>query len=143
MSDDLLKATELGATNSQGKLPGDKGVVQGLLKRAAQDGPPPWPVEEGIFFVTFQLCKFLPHPSISEETAIRNLTFWKDGFQFDDGELRRYDDPTQAQILHEINAGRAPPTVLNVRTGQRVELRVAKRTGEDYISSENSKNAKG
>lgn len=79
------------------------------------------------------------------------MTFWKDGFQFDDGGLRRYDDPTQTQILDEINAGwavvsfevwrpqltilsrRAPPLILNVRPGQRVELRVTKRTEEDYI----------
>ena len=40
-----------------------------------------------------------------EETAIRHLTFWRDGFSVEDGELRRYDDPAQAQILSEINAG--------------------------------------
>ena len=41
----------------------------------------------------------------AEETAIRHLTFWRDGFSVEDGELRRYDDPAQAQILSEINAG--------------------------------------
>jgi len=40
-----------------------------------------------------------------EETAIRHLTFWRDGFQVEDGELMRYDDPAQAQVLAEINAG--------------------------------------
>jgi hypothetical protein len=40
-----------------------------------------------------------------EETAIRYLTFWRDGFSVEDGELRRYDDPAQAQILSEINVG--------------------------------------
>ena len=40
-----------------------------------------------------------------EETAIRYLTFWRDGFSVEDGELRRYDDPDQAQILSEINSG--------------------------------------
>ena len=43
--------------------------------------------------------------SITGETAIRHLTFWRDGFQVEDGELMRYDDPAQAQILAEINAG--------------------------------------
>jgi hypothetical protein len=44
---------------------------------------------------------------LAEETAIRHLTFWRDGFSVEDGELRRYrdDDPAQAQILSEINAG--------------------------------------
>jgi UBX domain-containing protein 1 len=40
-----------------------------------------------------------------EETAIRHLIFWRDGFQVEDGELRRYDDTEQARILAEINAG--------------------------------------
>jgi UBX domain-containing protein 1 len=42
---------------------------------------------------------------LAEETAIRHLTFWRDGFSVEDGELRRYDDPAQAQILSEINSG--------------------------------------
>lgn len=94
------------------------------------------------------------------ETAIRHLTFWRDGFQVEDGELRRYDDPAQSQILAEINSGyvvhcqltellliflfclvgrHAPPSILNVRPGQHVELRVAKRTNEDYVPPKGSK----
>ncbi|KAH9054704.1 hypothetical protein EDB87DRAFT_1645918 [Lactarius vividus] len=74
-------------------------------------------------------------PSPTEETAIRHLTFWRDGFSVEDGELRRYDDPAQAQILSEINAGRAPPSILDVLPGQPVELRVARRTEEDYVAA--------
>lgn len=40
-----------------------------------------------------------------EETAIRRLTFWRDGFQVEDGELMRYDDPQHEKILAEINSG--------------------------------------
>jgi hypothetical protein len=40
-----------------------------------------------------------------QQTAMRDLTFWGDGFSVEGGELRRYDDPAQAQILSEINAG--------------------------------------
>lgn len=40
-----------------------------------------------------------------EATAIRHLTFWRDGFSVEDGELMRYDDPANDQILSEINAG--------------------------------------
>ncbi|KAF5319734.1 hypothetical protein D9619_008699 [Psilocybe cf. subviscida] len=68
-----------------------------------------------------------------QETAIRHLIFWRNGFQIEDGELRRYDDPEQASVLAEINEGRASPTVLNVQPGQHVELRVTKRTTEDYV----------
>jgi len=72
-------------------------------------------------------------PNPAEETAIRHLTFWRDGFSVEDGDLRRYDDPAQAQILSEINAGRAPPSILDVLPGQPVELRVSRRTDEDYV----------
>ncbi|KAI9456031.1 hypothetical protein BJY52DRAFT_1277661 [Lactarius psammicola] len=74
-------------------------------------------------------------PNPAEESAIRHLTFWRDGFSVEDGELRRYDDPDQAQILSEINAGRAPPSILDVLPGQPVELRVARRTEEDYVAA--------
>ena len=33
------------------------------------------------------------------------MTFWRDGFTVEDGELMRYDDPANEQILNEINAG--------------------------------------
>jgi len=74
-------------------------------------------------------------PNPAEETAIRNLTFWREGFSVEDGELRRYDDPAQAQILSEINAGHAPPSILDVLPGQPVEVRVSRRTEEDYVST--------
>lgn len=38
-------------------------------------------------------------------TAIRRLTFWRNGFSVEDGELMRYDDPVHARILEEINTG--------------------------------------
>jgi UBX domain-containing protein 1 len=98
---------------------------------------------------------FIPDPNVpplspdaEETTVIRHLTFWRDGFSVEDGELMRYDDPANDQILADINEGyvppptpnqlvnhrirRAPPQILNVLTGQSVELRVAKRLSENY-----------
>ena len=40
-----------------------------------------------------------------EETAVRNLTFWQDGFSIEDGDLMRYDDPANADVLAAINSG--------------------------------------
>ena len=40
-----------------------------------------------------------------EETAIRYITFWREGFTVEDGELMRYDDPANERILSEINSG--------------------------------------
>jgi UBX domain-containing protein 1 len=69
---------------------------------------------------------------VTEETVIRHLTFWQDGFSVEDGPLMRYDDPAHAQTLAQINNGRAPLALLGVRFGQPVELRVARRTDEKY-----------
>lgn len=52
---------------------------------------------------------FIPDPNAApepeEEPAIRHLTFWRDGFSVEDGDLMRYDDPANEQILNEINSG--------------------------------------
>ncbi|KAF8752805.1 SEP protein [Rhizoctonia solani] len=71
-------------------------------------------------------------PEDDDEVAIREITSWRDGFSIADGPLLKYDDPANQAILSAINSGSAPPSVLNVRVGQPVELRVAQRTKEDY-----------
>lgn len=68
-----------------------------------------------------------------EESVIRHLTLWRDGFSVEDGPLLRYDDPQHAATFQAIQNGTAPEHILNVRFGQQVELRVAKRTNEDYV----------
>ncbi|KAJ1303965.1 hypothetical protein OPQ81_008375 [Rhizoctonia solani] len=73
-----------------------------------------------------------PKEEEDEEVAIREITFWRDGFSIADGPLLKYGDPANEAILNAINSGAAPPSVLNVRVGQPVELRVAQRTQEDY-----------
>lgn len=41
-----------------------------------------------------------------EETRVdRHLIFWEDGFSIEDGDLLRYEDPANAQVLADINAG--------------------------------------
>ncbi|KAJ3509105.1 hypothetical protein NLJ89_g5394 [Agrocybe chaxingu] len=123
-------------------------MVRDLLQRAAQAGPPSASTaRHGVFSGGGHTLgsdevesTYIPDPNAEEEeTAIRHLTFWRDGFQVEDGELRRYDDPAQSQILTEINAGHAPPSILNVRPGQHVELRVTKRTEDDYVPPKGGK----
>ncbi|KIK65138.1 hypothetical protein GYMLUDRAFT_71027 [Collybiopsis luxurians FD-317 M1] len=131
--------------------PGASGVpggnmVRDLLRRAAEYEPGPPPIAETVShsFVGggHRLgsdeveSSYVPDPNASqsqEEPTIRHLTFWRDGFTVEDGELMRYDDPANESVLAEIHAGRAPPSLLNVRPGDPVELRVAKRTNEDYV----------
>lgn len=125
-------------------------IVQNLLRRAAEAGPPP---SETAATATARRwgggntlggedvdSMTIPDPDAptqgqdGQETAVRRLTFWRDGFTVEDGELMRYDDPQNAQILAEINTGRAPPSILNVLPGQPVELRVARRLNEEHVA---------
>lgn len=68
-----------------------------------------------------------------EEAAQRNITFWRNGFSIEGGAFYSYADPENERLLAEINTGRAPVSVLNVRPGQPVEVVVSKRTNEDYV----------
>lgn len=62
----------------------------------------------------------------------RTITFWKEGFQVDDGKLYRYDDPANANYLEQLNQGRAPLSLLNVEMFQDVDVQVIKKVGESY-----------
>ncbi|KAI1318115.1 hypothetical protein EDD11_007167 [Mortierella claussenii] len=66
------------------------------------------------------------------ETVTRNLTFWRNGYSLDDGPLMSYTDPANREFLDAINKGQAPLKYLNIKPGQPVEMRVAKRMEEDY-----------
>ncbi|ORZ03363.1 hypothetical protein BCR43DRAFT_483209 [Syncephalastrum racemosum] len=73
------------------------------------------------------------HEELPLEPVTRYLTFWRNGFSVDDGPLYRYDDPANQTMLNAINSGRAPLSLLNVRHGQPVDVRVARRQDEDYV----------
>ncbi|KAF9322021.1 hypothetical protein BG003_008212 [Podila horticola] len=66
------------------------------------------------------------------ETVTRHLTFWRNGYSLDDGPLMSYTDPANREFLDAINRGQAPIKYLNIKPGQPVEMRVAKRMDEDY-----------
>lgn len=67
-----------------------------------------------------------------QDVAIREVTFWRNGFSIDEQPLRNYADPANQRLLKAILSGHAPLDELNVRMGQPVELRMAHRTNEDY-----------
>ena len=66
------------------------------------------------------------------EKAVRQITFWKEGFQVGEGPLFRYDDPKYAHYLNELNQGRAPLKLLDVQYGQEVEVNVMKKLDESF-----------
>ncbi|KAG0207492.1 hypothetical protein BGX28_001269 [Mortierella sp. GBA30] len=72
-----------------------------------------------------------PSPEVLE-TVTRNLTFWRNGYSLEDGPLMSYTDPANSEFLDAINRGQAPLKFLNIKPGQPVEMRVAKRMDEDY-----------
>ncbi|KAF9466781.1 hypothetical protein BDZ94DRAFT_1306004 [Collybia nuda] len=123
-------------------------LVRDLLRRAAERGPPPEAAtsQSNAFLGGGHTLgsddvpsAFIPDPNAptdpeEQPTAIRTITFWRDGFTIEDGELLRYDDPSNDELLSQINAGQAPLSVLNVSPGQPVELRVSKRTNEEYVA---------
>ncbi|KAJ6579979.1 SEP domain-containing protein [Mycena vulgaris] len=128
----------------RGRVPGGD-LVRDLLRRAEEEGAA---IPEGsqarssvfsggghILGGTDVESSFVPGQSAAapEETVIRRLTFWREGFTVEDGALMRYDDPEHAEVLAAIHAGHAPPSILNVLPGQRVDVQVTKRTDEDYI----------
>jgi len=60
--------------------------------------------------VTSNLISSQTADSVIDEVVTRTITLWRDGFQVEDGELMRYDDPDNIQILENINAGCVFPT---------------------------------
>ncbi|KAJ7154922.1 SEP-domain-containing protein [Mycena crocata] len=122
------------------RVPGGD-LVRDLLRRAEEEGtaPPPDPEPRPSAWSGGGNTlggTVIPGPSSQqpdEETAVRRLTFWRDGFTVEDGPLMRYDDPANADVLAAIHAGHAPPSILNVHPGQRVDVQVTKRTDDDYV----------
>ncbi|KAJ6592617.1 SEP domain-containing protein [Mycena capillaripes] len=122
-------------------------LVRDLLRRAQEEGATAPPIQgrggSGSMFSggghtlggEGRASAYVPGEGAEEEDelVIRRLTFWRQGFTVEDGPLMRYDDPANADVLAAIHAGHAPPSILNVRIGQRVDVQVTKRTDDDYV----------
>lgn len=54
----------------------------------------------------------------------RRLHLWRDGFSIDDGPLRRFDDPENAEALRMIQQGRAPLQLMNVRYDEPIDVKL-------------------
>lgn len=58
-----------------------------------------------MYYHSLELRKVNQRSRITDEVVVRTITFWQDGFQIEDGDLMRYDDPEDAKILSELTAG--------------------------------------
>ncbi|KAI1147996.1 hypothetical protein F4825DRAFT_435527 [Nemania diffusa] len=65
-----------------------------------------------------------PARSSNAEPQTRILHLWQDGFSIDDGELRRFDDPANAEDLRMIQSGRAPIHLMNVRYDEPIDVKL-------------------
>ncbi|KAJ2962306.1 hypothetical protein NQZ79_g2545 [Umbelopsis isabellina] len=126
-----------------------RNLVEDILKKAAESGAPQPEEEEQekprYFGGSGYKLGSEEEPSVqvtaesgssdepvSNVPVTRQLTFWRNGFSIGEGPLLRYDDPANEFALNAINSGRAPLSLLDVRPGQAVDVRVAKRLDEDY-----------
>ncbi|KAH6658729.1 hypothetical protein BKA67DRAFT_511805 [Truncatella angustata] len=65
-----------------------------------------------------------PTPATNAPVQERTLHLWRDGFSIDDGELRRFDDPENADALRMIQQGRAPVHLMNVRYDEPLDVKL-------------------
>ncbi|XP_078254690.1 NSFL1 cofactor p47-like isoform X1 [Rhinoraja longicauda] len=61
------------------------------------------------------------------------LKLWKNGFSLDDGELRTYTDPQNAQFLESICKGEIPVELQKLVHGSQVSLDMEDHRSEEYL----------
>lgn len=87
--------------------------------------------------------------ALVDQTVFRQLTLWRNGFQFENGELLGYDNPENARILADIQAGFIQislsyipifdffksriPAIFNIPPGQNVDLKVNNHLKDDWV----------
>lgn len=81
------------------------------------------------------LCKRSEY--IYEENQLQDvqilLKLWSNGFSLDDGELRPYNDPTNAQFLESVKKGEIPPELQRLVHGCQVNLDMEDHQDQEYI----------
>ncbi|XP_048214571.1 UBX domain-containing protein 2B isoform X2 [Perognathus longimembris pacificus] len=60
------------------------------------------------------------------------LKLWSNGFSLDDGELRPYSDPANAQFLESVKRGEIPPELQRLAHGGQVDLGMEDRQDQEY-----------
>uniref|UniRef100_A0A803JP96 NSFL1 cofactor p47 n=1 Tax=Xenopus tropicalis TaxID=8364 RepID=A0A803JP96_XENTR len=71
--------------------------------------------------------------SLSEGGVHVVLKLWKSGFSLDEGELRSYQDPANAQFLEAIRRGEIPAELRRLAQGGQVNLDMEDHRDEDYV----------
>ncbi|NWH60375.1 UBX2B protein, partial [Geococcyx californianus] len=61
------------------------------------------------------------------------LKLWRNGFSLDDGELRSYSDPTNAQFLESVKRGEIPLELQRLVHGGQVNLDMEDHQEQEYV----------
>ncbi|XP_068381768.1 UBX domain-containing protein 2B isoform X1 [Eschrichtius robustus] len=61
------------------------------------------------------------------------LKLWSNGFSLDDGELRPYSDPTNAQFLESVKRGEVPPELRHLVHRGHVNLDMEDHQDQEYV----------
>lgn len=61
------------------------------------------------------------------------LKLWKSGFSLDNGDLRSYQDPSNAQFLESIRRGEVPAELRRLAHGGQVNLDMEDHRDEDFV----------
>ncbi len=70
-------------------------------------------------------------PQQEKETKTVSITFYKEGFTIDDGELRRYEEPRNKEFLKAIDDGYVPREVSGM--AHEVMVNLINKKGESYV----------
>jgi len=79
----------------------------------------------------------------SSKPMLRKLKLWKNGFSIDDGELRSYDTPENAEFLASVKRGEVPRELVNeARESERspggISINISNHSHEDYVPPKKS-----
>ncbi|KAG1748099.1 hypothetical protein EDB19DRAFT_1684250 [Suillus lakei] len=130
--------------NSASAHPGGP-IVRDILRQAAEGGMAPLPDARragpfsggGHTLGSDEVeSSYVPDPNAEDDESdivVRHLHLWRDGFSLEDGPLMRYGEPGNDDLLSSIQQGTAPLSVMNIAPGQRLNLNVAERSGEEYV----------
>jgi len=119
-----------------------KDLVHEMLEKAKQQGKnPPEPLQQGddkFSGAGYRLGRDAVEPvrpivnsTAQQKPVTRTLTFWKNGFQVDDGPLRAIEDPANRQFLEDINNGFVPR---ELNTQSDIDVNLVDRKNDDYVA---------
>eukprot|EP00871_Galdieria_phlegrea_P004683 jgi/Galph1/5215/GphlegSOOS_G3867.1 len=69
---------------------------------------------------------------VGRKNIVKTLTFYRNGFQVDDGPLRSFDDPANQQFLREVESGYVPREMEEPGMGN-VSINLIDKKDEEYV----------